>query len=180
MSERLNLQSLPGLWVIINNKVYDVTSFRSHPGGYDLFEKNRGQDATTEFTKANHPSDALSDMSKYYKGEVPDITQAELALHKSEDSAWMALFNKVYDVTHFTTHPGGHEILVDHSGKESTKAFEDIDHSLSAKSDLAKYFIGNYIPGPESKPPSSPPNYLLILAIVLAALAILIRYILVN
>lgn len=180
MSERLNLQSLSGLWLIINNKVYDVSSFRDHPGGYDLFEKNRGLDATIEFTKANHSSDALSDMGKYFIGEVPDITQAELALHKSEDSAWMALFNKVYDVTHFTAHPGGHEILVDHSGKESTKAFEDIDHSLSAKSDLAKYFIGNYIPGPESKNSKSAPNYLVILAVVLAASAILIRYILVN
>lgn len=181
MSERLNLRKLPGLWLIIDNKVYDVTSFKSHPGGYDILEKCRGQDASSEFKKANHPDFVQSDMQEYYLGEVPNITQAELSLHKSEDSTWMALFNKVYDVTHFSTHPGGHEILVDHSGKDSTKAFEDIDHSVTAKSDLNNFFIGNYIPGPESdNPKSSSSSLYIIIALVLAVLSIAIRSYLSN
>lgn len=181
MSERLNLRKLPGLWMIIDNKVYDVTSFKSHPGGYDILEKHRGLDASSEFKKANHPPFVLSDMQEYYIGEVPEITQAELSGHNSEASTWMALYNKVYDVTHFATHPGGHEILVDHSGKDSTKAFEDIDHSVTAKSDLNNFFIGNFVPDPNFKNPRSNSNYLyIIIALVLAILSIGIRSYLTN
>ncbi|EGV63279.1 FMN-dependent dehydrogenase/cytochrome heme-binding domain [Yamadazyma tenuis] len=62
-------------WVIIHNKVYDVTDFLSeHPGGSGIILKYAGKDATKAFDPI-HPSDTLT---KYlpgscFKGEVdPD------------------------------------------------------------------------------------------------------------
>ena len=40
---------LSDLWIIINDKVYDVTSFGGHPGGFDLLLDYAGKDATVGF-----------------------------------------------------------------------------------------------------------------------------------
>ncbi|KAL1707108.1 FMN-dependent dehydrogenase-domain-containing protein [Schizophyllum commune] len=46
-------------WVIINNKVYDVTEFlQEHPGGPDIILKYAGRDATQVYEPI-HPRDAL-------------------------------------------------------------------------------------------------------------------------
>ena len=41
------------LWLLIHNKVYDVTNFK-HPGGKQIFIQNAGQDASTQFDDINH------------------------------------------------------------------------------------------------------------------------------
>lgn len=179
MSAPLNLRKLPGLWLIINNEVYDVSDFSDHPGGQEILKSHEHKDATEAFKSANHPASVQEDLKKYHKGPVPSIPQEELSKHNTEEDTWMAIHGKVYDVTSFTDHPGGHEILEDNSGKDASKAFDDIDHSLSAKEDLNKYFVGNYIPGPDSHQPSGQTNYI-IPALILAVLAVVLRYILSN
>lgn len=34
------------LWILIDNKVYDVTNFKNHPGKMTVLLNNGGQDAT--------------------------------------------------------------------------------------------------------------------------------------
>ena len=57
-----------------------------------------------------------------------------LATHSSRDDAWIAVHNKVYDVTKWLEdHPGGEEVLLDLAGADATEDFEDIGHSQASK-----------------------------------------------
>ncbi|XP_059158191.1 uncharacterized protein LOC131942373, partial [Physella acuta] len=63
-------------WIIVNNKVYDVTRFlRIHPGGDDIILEYAGHDATTSFIDKGHSLDAYSMLSEYYVGEVTKSDQ---------------------------------------------------------------------------------------------------------
>ncbi|GAB4861553.1 hypothetical protein Ancab_036746 [Ancistrocladus abbreviatus] len=58
-------------WLIISEKVYDVTPFLDdHPGGDDVLLGATGKDATDEFEDVGHSDDARGMMKKYYVGEV--------------------------------------------------------------------------------------------------------------
>lgn len=64
-------------WVVVENKVYDVTSYLSnHPGGPQQIIPLCGKDATVAFTTKNKPepqshSDQSRDnLEKYYVGEL--------------------------------------------------------------------------------------------------------------
>lgn len=174
MSEQLNLRSINGLWMIIHGKVYNVNEFKDHPGGYEIFLANKSKDASEEFEKAGHPDYVLKDMKKYLVGEVPIIPQSEVMKHNKEDDMWMAIEGKVYDVSKFKEHPGGYEILEDHSGKDSTKAFDDIGHSLQAKRDLETYYIGQYFQDVPVEVKKS--NSLYIVFVVFVVLGIILAY----
>ena len=53
------------------------------------------------------------------------ITEAELALHNSYTDLWVAIENKVYNLTEFQMeHPGGSDILVEVAGRDATDEFE--------------------------------------------------------
>jgi cytochrome b involved in lipid metabolism len=64
------------------------------------------------------------------------IKWEEVQKHMEEDDIWLVIHGKVYDVSKFTTHPGGYELLVDASGYDATAPFEDNDHSVTAKETL--------------------------------------------
>ena len=52
---------------------------------------------------------------------------------------------KVYDVTKYLDdHPGGAEVLLDVAGQDADEFFEDIGHSNEARSELKKYYIGDF------------------------------------
>ncbi|KAI7904889.1 uncharacterized protein BX663DRAFT_503930 [Cokeromyces recurvatus] len=61
-------------WVIINNKVYDVTTFLAdHPGGDEIILQFAGMDITSVLNKANYHihSDAAYDLlTEYYLGDL--------------------------------------------------------------------------------------------------------------
>ncbi|TLD34969.1 Acyl-CoA dehydrogenase [Venturia nashicola] len=45
-----------GLWIIIDNEVYDVTKFiDEHPGGPKILKRVGGKDASKQFWKASNP-----------------------------------------------------------------------------------------------------------------------------
>ncbi|PWZ00508.1 putative cytochrome b5 [Testicularia cyperi] len=69
----------------------------------------------------------------------------ELKNHKSEDSAWVVVEGKVYDVTGFLDdHPGGKKILLKNCGKDATEAFHTY-HSEKVLEKVAKeYEIGEF------------------------------------
>lgn len=58
-------------WIIVCDKVYDVTNFtREHPGGLDVIMEYAGSDATMAFMDKGHSKDAWMILSGYYIGEL--------------------------------------------------------------------------------------------------------------
>jgi len=58
-------------WIIIEGKVYDVTSYLNfHPGGGKLILEWAGKDATEQFKEAKHSTTAIQQMEKYLIGEI--------------------------------------------------------------------------------------------------------------
>mmetsp|Transcript_14720 Transcript_14720/g.21912 ORF Transcript_14720/g.21912 Transcript_14720/m.21912 type:complete len:827 (+) Transcript_14720:61-2541(+) len=72
-------------WIIIDNKVYDVTEFlMDHPGGKESITLSGGQDATDEFN-ALHSAKARAMLPKYYIGDVQqDKVKVEDQVKKME------------------------------------------------------------------------------------------------
>lgn len=71
--------------MVIDNKIYDATSFLlEHPGGDDILLDSSGRDATREFEDVGHSSEARSQLSTLYIGDVRDPTEEELQLAQEE------------------------------------------------------------------------------------------------
>ncbi|CAO3593398.1 unnamed protein product [Absidia cylindrospora] len=59
------------LWMIIDNKVYDITEFvDEHPGGEEVLIDEGARDATGPFEDVGHSPDAREMLVKYYLGDV--------------------------------------------------------------------------------------------------------------
>jgi cytochrome b involved in lipid metabolism len=59
--------------IILDNVVYDVTSFaREHPGGDILLTENTGRDVTVQFESARHTPGAKAQMHKFAVGVLCD------------------------------------------------------------------------------------------------------------
>lgn len=58
-------------WIIIHNKVYDITGFlEEHPGGEEVLLEQAGADATDSFEDVGHSTDAREMLLDYYLGEL--------------------------------------------------------------------------------------------------------------
>lgn len=63
---------LDDLWMIIYNKVYNMTEFACiHPGGQEMLFECGGLDATLEFEDVGHSSVALAMLQPYHLGQLP-------------------------------------------------------------------------------------------------------------
>ena len=72
------------------------------------------------------------------------FTLADISGHNTKGSSWIAIHNKVYDVTHFLQqHPGGEEVLLDVLGTNATESFEDVGHSEESRELLSRYLLGS-------------------------------------
>ncbi|KAK4423676.1 cytochrome isoform A [Sesamum alatum] len=76
-------------WVVIEGKVYDVSSYLDeHPGGDDVLLKATGKDATEEFEDAGHSKTARDLMEQYCIGELdqtpPPIPELEIVSKKQD------------------------------------------------------------------------------------------------
>lgn len=166
------------LWVQINNKIYDVTEFKEHPGTWDVLLEQAGKDASKGFNDAKHPPRAFTMMDKYEIFELPIIPYAQLKLHNTENDKWIAIRGKVYDISTFDSHPGGTQVLNENSGGNATEEFDNKGHSIEAKTILDDYYIGEYDPtgeeGRNQEPPTNP-LLLIIPPIAIAVLAYLVR-----
>lgn len=61
-------------WLVIHNKVYDVTKFlNEHPGGEEILLEYSGQDATENFEDIGHSTDAREIMVQYHIGDLVDV-----------------------------------------------------------------------------------------------------------
>ncbi|CAI5759042.1 unnamed protein product [Candida verbasci] len=66
------------LWMIIHDKVYDVTKFcHQHPGGVEVLIDCGGQDATEAFRDVGHSDYALTMLNPYILGEINNNKPSE-------------------------------------------------------------------------------------------------------
>ncbi|CAB1340732.1 unnamed protein product [Coregonus sp. 'balchen'] len=74
LSEIEERNSFKSTWIIINHKVYDVTTFlEEHPGGEEVLREQAGGDATESFEDVGHSSDAREMAANMVIGELhPD------------------------------------------------------------------------------------------------------------
>ncbi|KAL9974495.1 hypothetical protein ACROYT_G011533 [Oculina patagonica] len=72
--EEVNKHNAAGSsWLVIHNKVFDVTKFLDeHPGGEEVLLEQAGGDATENFEDVGHSSDARELMESYLIGELVD------------------------------------------------------------------------------------------------------------
>ncbi|XP_049903636.1 cytochrome b5 isoform X1 [Epinephelus moara] len=58
-------------WLIIHDKVYDITGFlEEHPGGEEVLLEQAGADATESFEDVGHSTDAREMLQQYFIGEL--------------------------------------------------------------------------------------------------------------
>ncbi len=103
--------------------------------GYNAFLVYHSQSTTTSV-----PTVATTTQDE----ELDSFTLAEVAIHDSADSCWMAAYGNVYDITPYvqeSRHPGGQNSLLSGCGTEATDSFDRI-HSSRAKDQLAEFKIG--------------------------------------
>ncbi|KAK5623219.1 Cytochrome b5 [Crenichthys baileyi] len=74
LSEIEAQNSFRSTWIIIHNKVYDVTKFLDeHPGGEEVLREQAGGNATESFEDVGHSTDAREMASSMVIGELhPD------------------------------------------------------------------------------------------------------------
>ncbi|KAK6354859.1 hypothetical protein TWF696_003990 [Orbilia brochopaga] len=85
-----------------------------------------------------------------------EVTYAELLTHDTKEQLYVAIHEKVYDVSKFVDeHPGGEEVLLDVAGQDATEAFEDVGHSDEAREILSGYLIGDLKRSANDPKPSS-------------------------
>ncbi|KAE9603621.1 putative flavonoid 3',5'-hydroxylase [Lupinus albus] len=71
------------------------------------------------------------------------FTLSQVAQHNSKQDCWLVINGKVSEVTKFLEeHPGGEEALLELAGKDATKEFDAIGHSMVALNMLLKYQVG--------------------------------------
>ncbi|XP_013201232.2 uncharacterized protein LOC106143647 [Amyelois transitella] len=59
-------------WVVIYDRVYDITSFlEEHPGGADVMLEYAGQDASTAFRSSGHSRNTSRTLDRFLVGELP-------------------------------------------------------------------------------------------------------------
>lgn len=75
----------------------------------------------------------------------------QLANHNQTNDCWLAINNKIYDVTAFiSSHPGGANEIIKYCGQDATLAFSSKDknipqdHSNTAYAMLKDYYIGDF------------------------------------
>ncbi|KAF7617380.1 hypothetical protein AFLA_005421 [Aspergillus flavus NRRL3357] len=69
--------------------------------------------------------------------------EAKVAHHNKENSCWVVLYGKVYDVTHFlSSHPGGAQAILRVSGRDATDDFDPI-HPPETMDSIQSALIGS-------------------------------------
>ncbi|KAF8571467.1 hypothetical protein P879_01097 [Paragonimus westermani] len=95
--------TLTDRWIVIDNKVYDITKFQNrHPGGRKILGHFAGQDATEAFLAFHKKS---SDVKKYlkplYVGDVdPEVNDPEKANEMKKRSAFVEDFEMLRQKMH--------------------------------------------------------------------------------
>lgn len=74
-------------WLIIHDKVYDLTCFlEEHPGGEEVLIEQAGSDATESFEDVGHSTDAREMLMQYYVGELHMDDRSEQKPNEGNDT----------------------------------------------------------------------------------------------
>lgn len=85
---------------------------------------------TIEINRLEEPTNDKPSVNEVNAVEYKTVSKEELAEHNNEESCWIAINGKVYDLTDFVSeHPAGPESILNLSGKEATKEFLEV-HTL--------------------------------------------------
>lgn len=72
LEEVAHHDSFDDCWIVIYDRVYDVTHFlREHPGGDDVIMDHAGRDATIAFHGTGHSRHAVEQMRQFLIGQLP-------------------------------------------------------------------------------------------------------------
>ncbi|KAI0893234.1 FMN-dependent dehydrogenase-domain-containing protein [Annulohypoxylon nitens] len=92
------------------------------------------------------------------------ITAFEVTQHNSLNDLWLVVDNVVYDLSHFAPeHPGGVAVLLQHAGRDATRAYSEVHSPSLIKTSLpASSRIGmldrTTMPQEWAKPPPQAPS----------------------
>ncbi|KAK9527393.1 hypothetical protein VZT92_013960 [Zoarces viviparus] len=96
LSEIEQKNTFKSTWIIISNKVYDVTKFlEEHPGGEEVLREQAGGDATESFEDVGHSSDAREMSLSMMIGELHPDDRDKISSHEEtlvttlkDDPSW--------------------------------------------------------------------------------------------
>ena len=71
------------LWVLIHNKIYDMTKFK-HPGGKEILMDPIGEDRGDEFDSIHSPA-VKDEMKKYFIGRLKEEVKERKSDKKNDD-----------------------------------------------------------------------------------------------
>jgi cytochrome b involved in lipid metabolism len=80
-------------WMVYRNKVYDVSSWREHPGGNVIFT-HAGDDCTDIFA-AFHPPSASTELEPFYIGELDAASDKKAQSQRDFEKAYRDLRGKL-------------------------------------------------------------------------------------
>jgi cytochrome b involved in lipid metabolism/uncharacterized membrane protein len=145
-------------WSIINNKVYNLTSYvSSHPGGTAVIGAICGKDGTSAFTgQHGGQSTPTSVLSGLLIGSIASsgttdpapaaksYSSTQVASHNSASSCWGVVNGNVYDLTSYiSSHPGGASAINALCGRDATSAFTGQHGGQSSPTNvLASFKLG--------------------------------------
>ncbi|PON79721.1 Nitrate reductase NADH dependent [Parasponia andersonii] len=98
MAEASEHNTKDDCWVVIDGKVYDLSSYLDeHPGGDDVVLAAIGKDATEDFEDAGHSKSAREIMQRFCIGELDTSAIPELEIVSKKQPRDYA--NKLLDLT---------------------------------------------------------------------------------
>ncbi|GAA0183080.1 hypothetical protein Leryth_019346 [Lithospermum erythrorhizon] len=75
-------------WLIMDGKVYDVSSYMDdHPGGDEVLLSTTGKDATNDFEDVGHSDSARKMLVKFHIGDIDMATVPLKRTHVSSEQA---------------------------------------------------------------------------------------------
>ncbi|KAB1994348.1 hypothetical protein ES319_D13G093300v1 [Gossypium barbadense] len=87
-------------WIVIDGKVYDVTSYLDeHPGGDDVVLESTGKDATDDFEDAGHSKSAKELLQSFCIGELDTASPIIPELEISSKREAVKYSEKLMDLT---------------------------------------------------------------------------------
>lgn len=160
-------------WILIDDKVFDVSSYLTeHPGGDDILLRYGGKDGTKGFRDQEHTDYAISLRDQRVVGTIENgdqpaeyiewaaqekvantkFTWDEVAKHNHAGNLWVVIEGKVFDLTKYINlHPGGPAPIVGRAGRDGTLSFQKAGHPPFVMTEREKYQIG-IVEGEDKRP----------------------------
>ena len=150
---RPELNTLP----IFSRLVYHFLGFMFNVVNVKLLYEVVPQCAFADIKRTVSRMNRTVDKTKPTYGRHPNVTDGEksrcligfdeLAQHSSSSDLWVAIHDKVYDLTEFVhEHPGGATVISQLAGMDATAGFTEAGHSARARDMMEQYVVAHMTP----------------------------------